>query len=90
MPGGLYSFISSRNLLTIILWWDPSDTPEKYGWWLPKQANFESNVDPIICPDISTDFSEPSRESSAEELCEQTHKTCVCFVHFILDRHSLV
>lgn len=39
----------------------------KDGWWLPKQADIQNNVDPVICPDFSPDFSELSSDLFTEK-----------------------
>lgn len=40
---------------------------KKEGWWLPKQADIQNNVDPVIYPDFSPDFSELSSDLFTEE-----------------------
>lgn len=62
-PRGLYSlFFKSKTCSPLSCSGIHTDMPKKNAWWLPKQANFQNNVDPIICPDVSLDFSEPSRD----------------------------
>lgn len=44
-----------------------ADVLNKDGWWLPKQADIQNNVDPVICPDFSPDFSELSSDLFTEK-----------------------